>query len=69
MVAVVVANLVRGVVRRPVDVDRRVGIPVEEVGSGEVAGEVVLSVAGKSHAELVDTVQPALFELAVAAFS
>ena len=67
--AVVVADLMCCVVRRAVNVDRRVGVPVEEVGPREVAGQVVLGVTGQPNAELVDTVEPALFEFAVAAFS
>ena len=47
---VVVADPVRGVVRRAVDVDRRVGVAVEEVGPREVAGEIVLGVTGQPNA-------------------
>ena len=62
----VLAGLGRGVVRRTVDVDGGVRLPVEEVGSGLVAGDGVLRIARQPKPQRLHHVEPVPFERAVA---
>src|SRR5207249_6354971 len=64
---IILTNLLSTIVGRPIDIDGRVLLAIEEVRLRVEAGDPVLRIGRWPEHELVHHIEPALFELAIAA--